>query len=220
MAQLIALTNQNNNQNDLAINLRRLLDNKNISEAELARQTSIPQPTLHKILSGATSDPRASTLKSLAEYFDISIDDLMSGTATNKRKSDQKCKIQSVAIISWDDCLDAKNFLSKLTPSTWHQWIVTEFVSSNTFALISKPSMEPKFPKGSILIIDPDADPEDGDLVIVQYKDTKQATIRELCIDGPIRTLSTISKSSTTAAPYDSNIQIIGIIVKSIFTFE
>lgn len=219
MGHIISIAAIDNNQDYLAHNLRRLLDAINITEAELARQTSIPQPTLHKILSGKTNDPRASTVKSLAEFFGISIDELMTGTNV-KKKPDSKSKIQSVAIISWENCLDAQTHLTNITPSNWSQWVVTEFVSDNTFALISKPSMEPKFPRGSILIVDPSATPEDGDLVIVHYTDTKVATVRELNIDGPIRTFTTIGKPASSVTPSDNNISIIGVVVKSIFAFE
>lgn len=219
MGHIISIAAIDNNQDYLAHNLRRLLDARNISEAELARQTSIPQPTLHKILSGKTNDPRASTVKSLADFFGISIDELMTGV-NSKIKSDSKSKIQSVAIISWEDCLHFETQLSNITPSNWSQWIVTEFVSDKTFALISKPSMEPKFPRGSILIVDPSATPEDGDLVIAHYPDTKEATVRELNIDGPIRTFTTIGKPSSSTTPSDNKISIIGVVVKSIFAFD
>src|SRR5579863_6988609 len=66
---------------NLTDNLRHLMQLKDISEAALARKTAIPQPTLHKILAGKTNDPRASTLKALADFFEISIDELLTGIA-------------------------------------------------------------------------------------------------------------------------------------------
>lgn len=206
-------------QDKLAANLRQLLLAKNISEAELARQTNVPQPTLHKILSGKTSDPRASTLKSLADFFNTTIDDLMTGENA-KIHTKQSGNIQSIAVITWDDCHHYKKKLAKLTPENWNQWIVTEFISVNAFALKSKPSMEPKFPKGSILIIDPDITPEDGDLVIAHYGDTATTTIRELSIDGPIRILSTICKTQNSQSTNNENVKILGVVMKSIFNFD
>ena len=54
-------------------NLQELMHAKDISEAELSRQTSIPPATIHKILSGKTSDPRISTLKTLADFFQVTL---------------------------------------------------------------------------------------------------------------------------------------------------
>lgn len=61
---------------------------------------------------------------------------------------------------------------------------------------------------------------ENGDLVIVHFKDTAAATIRELSMDRPIRELSTICKSKNIATNCDESVEIPGVVVKSIFTFE
>lgn len=130
------------------------MQNKGISEAELARQANIPQLTLHKILSGKTDNPRASTLTALANAFDISIDELLSGVAT-PQSINVTSNAQSIAVISWSECIDAGNFIKNLTPLNWNNWIVSEYLSQNAYGLVSKASIEPCFPKRTILIIDP-----------------------------------------------------------------
>ena len=64
---------------NLSINLYKQMQKYGISEAELARRTHIPQPTLHKILAGKTEDPRFSTMQQLAAFFDLTVDELVSG---------------------------------------------------------------------------------------------------------------------------------------------
>jgi len=44
-----------------------------------AAAMGIPQPTLHKILTGKSQNPHAGTLRRLSEYFDVSIDWLLTG---------------------------------------------------------------------------------------------------------------------------------------------
>src|SRR3989338_4542890 len=83
--------------------LQQLIATQGLNEADLARKTNIPQPTLHKILAGKTADPRASTLKILADYFNISVDQLISGTSLHQRLA--LTETQSVPIISWQDCI-------------------------------------------------------------------------------------------------------------------
>lgn len=202
----------------LMINLRSLMRARNINEAQLARETNVPQPTLHKILSGKTIDPRTSTLKSLADYFGISIDDLLSGNFMVQATSG-KNKTQSIAIISWADCIDAAKFMKKLTPALWDNWIVVEFSSQYAFALTSKPSMEPRFPRGTILIIDPGISAEDGDLVVVSYPNTSEATLRELSMDGPSKLLLPIC-GKITPTNLDQDLKVLGVVVKSIFSYH
>jgi len=205
---------------DLTLNLRRLIDEKNITEAELARRTHIPQPTLHKILSGKTSDPRASTLKSLADFFGVTIDALLTGNiSTSATATISAAKTQSIAIISWSDCLEASKLLRSLDSTNWAPWITTEYSSAGAFALSSKPSMEPRFPKGSTLIIDPNINSEDGDLIVVHYPNTNEATLRELSIDGPVKQLIPICKNSPPEV-FSPEIRELGVLVKSIFKFH
>jgi transcriptional regulator with XRE-family HTH domain len=202
--------------NNLASNLRHLIKRSNINEAELARKTNIPQPTLHKILTGKTVDPRASTLKSLAEFFQVTIDDLLSGTFSHA--SNPLSKTQSIAVISWSDCIKGKWFLKELTPNNWNQWLFVEYISEHAFGLLTRPSMEPRFPKNTTLIIDPEVSPEDGDLVIVHYPNTTEATLREFSIDGPIKLLKPINHT-VSSTDFDLNIKILGVVVQAKFYF-
>ena len=58
--------------------LQRLLAESGVySGSDLARQLHLPAPTINRILSGQVTDPRASTLILLADYFDVSIDQLL-----------------------------------------------------------------------------------------------------------------------------------------------
>lgn len=199
----------------LAQNLRNLMNINKITEAALSRQTFLPQPTIHKILSGKTSDPRASTLKALADYFKISIDELVTGIETRRQAS----STHSIPVITWSDCINAQKIIETLNPSNWSKWVVTEPLSESCFALISKPSMEPRFPIGTALVIDPTLTPEDGDIILAHYANTSEATLRELTIDGPSILLANIY-GNTSPQPMTPDISIKGILVRSIFSYH
>jgi len=47
------------------------------SGSHLARELKIPPPTINRIIAGQVLDPRCSTLVLLADYFDVSIDQLV-----------------------------------------------------------------------------------------------------------------------------------------------
>lgn len=57
-------------------NLEWLITNKGISPYELQRHVGVPQPTIHRILTGESTDPRTSTLQPLATYFGVTVADL------------------------------------------------------------------------------------------------------------------------------------------------
>lgn len=66
-------------------NLKRLMELKRVSQYELARQTGVPQPTIHRILIGESVDPKTVTVEKLANYFGVSVPDLR-GTAKREWK--------------------------------------------------------------------------------------------------------------------------------------
>jgi SOS-response transcriptional repressor LexA len=201
----------------LIANLRRLMHEAHLSDAELSRRTKISQATLHKILTAKTEDPRASTLKILADFFNTSIDELLTGSATiNIEKSDSN--IQSVPIISWQDCCDPIKFTMNLTPTNWDKWVVSEFLAKHAYALASKPAIESRFPKGTVLFIVPDLEPKDGDHVVVLYPNTTEATLRELSTDGPSKLLLPIG-SNASPTELDENIKMLGVLAKTSFLY-
>lgn len=211
-------SNDNTDSSPLISNLRTLMQRHNLSEAKLARVTNIPQPTLHKILAGKTSDPRISTIKILADYFETSIDDLYTGIVKSDTATVQHDKT-SVPVISWQDCVRENSFLDRLSHSNWEAWLSSDFTKKHLFALITKPSMEPLFSKGTILIIDSQKNPKDGDLVVVYYSNSKEGTLRKLTIDGPNVLLVPLN----TNLPSDNlndNIKILGVVCQSRNTYE
>ncbi|NMI32463.1 XRE family transcriptional regulator [Xanthomonas hortorum pv. vitians] len=74
----------NSDMNRLSENLRRLMATESLSENQLSRNTGVPQPTIHRVLSGRVSDPRDGTLRPLAEYFGLSVEDLRTGNLNEK----------------------------------------------------------------------------------------------------------------------------------------
>lgn len=199
----------------VAQNLHRLMSSRKISEAELSRQTHIPQPTIHKILTGKTSDPRASTLRALADYFQISIDELIAGVVIKR----QTAFIHSIPVISWAESVNAQEKISTLTPSNWDKWVTTEPLSDTCFAVLSKPCMAIRFPVGTALVIDPSLKPEDGDIVLVHYSNTPEATLRQIAIDGPSTLLSNLY-GNTTTYEMTPDVTIKGVLIRSIFSFH
>jgi transcriptional regulator with XRE-family HTH domain len=57
-------------------NLEWLIAKKRTNPYELQRATGVPQPTIHRILSGESNDPRTKTLQPLADYFGVTVADL------------------------------------------------------------------------------------------------------------------------------------------------
>ena len=67
-------------------------------------------------------------------------------------------------------------------------------------------------------IIDANIKPEDGDYVVVLFPGTEEATLREFSIDGPTQLLLPINPNSE-AVKMSKNIKILGVLIKSSFSY-
>lgn len=57
--------------------LSQLMAEKDINSAELARATGIGQPVIYRLMTGTTENPQILTLKPIADFFGVSIDELL-----------------------------------------------------------------------------------------------------------------------------------------------
>ncbi|OGT40568.1 MAG: hypothetical protein A3F12_07525 [Gammaproteobacteria bacterium RIFCSPHIGHO2_12_FULL_38_14] len=198
-------------------NLQNLLIRDNISETELSRRTKIPQPTIHKIFSGKTNDPRISTLQMMATYFNTTVDLLCSENFVSLYDRKQEGKL--IPIISWSDAIKSRNPIKSLTSKNWSDWLLIEPTENDLiYALKTKVTMEPRFLRNTIVIIDANAKLIDGELFAVQYPNTTEATLRELSIDGPSQLLMPLNKKDTPDI-LDKSIHILGRVVESRYIY-
>ena len=205
----------------LVHNIKRLMAAAGLKEANLAKKTFIPQPTLHKILSQKTVDPRISTLKLICDFFNVSLDALMYTPAHERldlEATGVKRQTQNIPVITWQQCVEAGNFLTLLTPESWDNWQIINVKSDKVVALVSKISMEPMFSAETLVLIDLNAKPVDGDLVAVHYPNTDEATLRQLCLDGPVRRLKSISNEQGYDV-YDNHTRIVGVVIQATRAF-
>ncbi len=169
--------------------LSRLMFEKKIRTAELARRINLPQPTVHRIVTGTSPKPHLSSLTPLAEFFGVSIEQLRGlepipwlsiydgGRLT-------QAGWREIPVISWEEA------------AVWHQKKPEEDVSANTlfsdapvseksFILcMNDASMAPQFPIGTFLVIDPEKSIKDRCFVIVKLKHAPVPLFRQLLIDG------------------------------------
>jgi SOS-response transcriptional repressor LexA len=166
--------------------LKRLLFEKNMKPIDLAREVDIPQPTIHRLVTGKSTRPYKSSLKPIADYFSITIEQLLGESSlgtdpwVNEKLLMAKKNIQSIPIIPWSKIEEYKT-----TQVNTEQIILTTGNhSANCFALMADDSsMEPLFVKNSILIFDPDMQPIDRSYVLVKLKEVDKPVFRQLIID-------------------------------------
>ena len=61
---------------NLAATLTYLMSEKSIKSAELARKTGVGQPVIYRLMTGVTENPQILTIKPIAEFFEVTLDQL------------------------------------------------------------------------------------------------------------------------------------------------
>jgi SOS-response transcriptional repressor LexA len=202
------------------LNLLHLMKKNKINATQIAKNINLPQPTVHRLLSGKTGNPKLSTLNLIAKYFSVSIDYLIELREGNEIRNKTLKDISQVPIIGWDNATNWQASISKLTPHNWTDWLVIERATNESiFALRSKKSMEPKFLVNSLIIVDPNLKPNDGDLVLVHFNETSEATVRKIKLDGPIQQLCAITGERSPDTISQETI-IIGVIVQTRYLYN
>lgn len=194
-------------------NLEKLMKAHKISEADLSRQTGIPQATLNKLLQGATEDPRVSTLIALAKHFNISLDHLAGGDSSETTASPIS-QFVSIPILEWEQLKQWKSKKININPYTHRNWIVSERSSPNTFALRSLPFMEPLFQRGSVILVEPQSEYKDGCYLVIEINE--KPTVRRLIHEEDVLHLRSLDPSLPTI-PLDPPFSIYGAIIETRF---
>jgi SOS-response transcriptional repressor LexA len=100
------------------------------------------------------------------------------------------------------------------------EWItVVARVGKRAYALrVQGDSMEPKFPEGVTIIVDPDVKPVHGSFVIALLSDTEQTTFKQFVIDGR-RYLKPLNPRYPIME-IDDRVAICGVVKQMIMSFD
>lgn len=168
-------TNEEQELNHISSILVKLMHQAGIKRiSDLSRHTGIPHSSINKIISGGIDSPKAVTVSKLANFFGLSIEQLIGEVqipenwALGGYNNAGRKAWMIIPIIEWTDVMFWVFKHDSVTPYNYKHWINTEKdLSEKSFALKSKPFMEPRFKEGSLIIVDPELQYTDGDYIVV-----------------------------------------------------
>ena len=174
------------------------MEAQGLDQSAVARALNIEPQSVQQWLCGQTS-PRGYRIRALAALFNVEPWELMGSAddptpaVNNARKMPRGPAIQAVPRISW---VSAGHFKEvEITPANQAEWDTpSEPMSPRAFSLrVEGDSMEPEFPQGCIIFVEPEAHAVHGDFVIVCLDATNQATFKQLVQDGAQRYLKPLN---------------------------
>lgn len=204
-----------------------LTKREDLSDNDLADRTGVPQPTISRIKSGESRDPRDKTLRPLAKYFGVTVSQLRGDMPLSDSQSPHEPSNVApgppvrgaVPLISWVSAGAWRETIDSLEPGMAEEWIETTApIRQHTFALkVQGDSMEPDFPSGTYIVVEPDLDPQPGDFVIARNGD--EATFKQLTKDGADWYLKPLNQRYPIK-PLESPCKIIGVVREAVRRFR
>jgi SOS-response transcriptional repressor LexA len=204
--------------------LKKLLFNRDMKPIDLAKEVNLPQPTIHRLVTGKCTRPYKSSLDPIADYFSITVDQLLGeaplpGEQANTSLLSSQSKVKSIPTLSWASLSDLDQAFQKAKQNL----IVSNTLSDRSFALIMPDSsMEPLFSQHSILIFDPEAKYRDRSYVLVEMGESKTFVFRQLLIDMDAKYLKPLNPELNRfqLRLLDNNDKIVASLVESRHNFQ
>lgn len=198
--------------------IKALLLKENMSDAELARRAGIPQPTVHRILTGETRSPRLENLDKIARVFGLTTQDLLAGIniakqpiATYSANIKELTKNYGVPLIPWNDHGVTPNPDTDkmiLCPIEHGPNTYATFVPNNTM----QGGSQLGYAEGSIIFVDPGLalKVKNGDRIIAKIKDGNIATFKQLQIDSGMKYLLSLNLQYP---PITKEFEVTGVVI-------
>lgn len=173
-----------------------------MNPSELAREVGVPSTTVHRLVTGKSTRPYRNSLIPIADYFSMSVEQLLGEEQlpNNPRLNPSSGKnienqIVKIPIIQWSDV----NSREEIVKENCQNILSSGTISHESFGLIMPDySMEPLFPKGSILIFDPYILASDRSFVLVKLGKSDVLTFRQILIDVEHKYLKPLNPDLTT----------------------
>ena len=161
--------------------LKKLLLERDMKPVELSREVNLPPTTIHRLLTGKSTRPYQSSLEPIADFFDVTIDQLLGESPLEKQT------VRLLPFISWE------KLTVSLTAKTSCEIPFAGKIGVGAFATkLLDSSMSPQFSKNSLLIFDPEKNPVDRSYVLAALEE-KNFIFRQLLIDVEHRFLKPLN---------------------------
>lgn len=207
--------------------IRARMDARGLDQSAVARALGIEPQSVQQWIAGQTA-PRGYRIKDLAALLGIEPWELLGGPDDARDNVSgragprvplgpatpmPRAHARLVPRIAWVRAGPFDDIENAHDPAAAEQWDLPSLsMSRGAYSLrVEGDSMEPEFPNGCIIFVEPQAHAEHGDYVVVKLDDTDQATFKQLVVDGPRRYLRPVNPRYPII-PIDRSATVCGVV--------
>lgn len=216
-------SNSSNLSNQLQKNLKFLIKKYNLDNDSLAKITGLTSYTIASLRARSTN-PTLLTLKPLAEFFNLTIDQLVYDNCEIIDESNKNNNLNldniNIPIININDLNSRVVNIYNNENNNVIDYIVTSGnINNNSYALrLDSEVLMPSYQKNTVLIVDPSKVPQDSNIVVISI-DNNQPTYRQVFIDSGEFYFKPINPDFGGMAII-KNYKIYGVVIRAIFDVE
>lgn len=163
----------------LIANIQKLMANRGIANVtELAKLLRVPQPTMHRLLSGDMKEPKYPLVKAIADYFKISVPDLVEGSidpAEGMTPTATPVRMRGVPVVGGAQLGDEGYWTNLQYPVGYGDGTLSwPSQDPDVYALrCTGDSMKPRIKDGEYVVVEPNHSYQPGDEVLVVTQDDR-----------------------------------------------
>lgn len=203
-------------QNTLSFRLKIALKSTNISQSQLARSIGVKPQVIQYLCQKNIMSSRFTYL--IAESLGINHAWLAAGVGTIFPVDSPDDKQYKIPLFSMNDCDDY--FEGKQLDTNHIKHIFTNTSPNNLALIVEDTSMEPRFEKGTILIVDRNSKYQDNDFVIAKIKKYNSYIFRQLKISENITKLTPLNHDMYKEIVLSDQDHIIGSVAQTICNYQ
>ena len=158
----------------LSNHVNQLMAHERITASELGRRINLPASTIKKIRNCDAPNPTVATLLPIARYFSLTLSQLVGDE--NMSFHGLSGGLQKIPVLSWQTVIDYPNVDFQTATKTISLYPPE---SPSSYALIIEEQNFETLPDGTILVVNPDIQPTNLDLVVVWKEGQPSACLKQ-----------------------------------------
>jgi SOS-response transcriptional repressor LexA len=207
--------------------LNQLMQECDIDGLQLAKNVGVTPTTIYRLLNDPSCNPTLASLDAIAKYFSITIsqligDDSLPNDRIRGTHQPDINKWNTIPHLTWEEAAHWPERKLELE-STVDRWTATDAtVSNEAFALTMEgDSMYPRFPEGTLLIIDPKESIYHRAFVVLLSGKQSKPLFKQILINGSEYFIKSLHKDFKEIKKISLNShKIIGVMVQARTEFK
>ena len=213
--------------------IRHIREELELSQEAFGRHMSVSKAAVSQWENGDTKNLRPANLFAIQNFSGYSAEWIATGAGHPRLKPKKapggakaELPVASVPLVSWVRAGQWNEVVDVYPPGQGEKPVyTTRKVGPRAYALrvvgdsMENPNGRPTYPQGSIIIVDPDREPRHGNAVIVRLEDSKEATFKQLIVEGGVQYLQPLNPRYPIMK-IGSNASFCGVVVQTVIDEE